>query len=200
MHTFIAFSYYIWRRLENLETFLWIRISRKTKKMPETPPSSNAVYKNFRFESFDPRSGQYEYYLQKFDIHKNGYKNIIIIYYCLKSNNKDLWWTNWSVLMERPYIFAERTNFAGFFRKETETIIQYAVALRSLAGNCSFGTIRWSNEVSTHFWDRQLKMARENNSKTFYKCRIWWRARLQHYFRDKLLYRQKINMFSTESR
>lgn len=170
--------------------------------MPDTPSSSsNDVYKNFRFGSFDPSTEQWDYYLQRFELELEMHslmtdttmevrRNLLLskigssIFKMLADHFKPdkvstKTYDELINVLNRSYgktiyIFAERINFAGCFRKETETVTQYAVNLRSLAGNCSFGASldeRMRDQlifgINNREWQEKIIQRHSTNATTF---------------------------------
>ena len=160
----------------------------------------NAVQR-FKFDRFDPAQEKWEYYIQRFETELALYnllsgdataearKNLLLskvgpeafrilvdhhrpeavttkTYQLLKST------------LQRHYqagicILAERVTFASRYRKEGETVSQFIIALRAIAGNCSFGSSleerlrdQLAIGINNDYWQRELFRIHTTNEAT----------------------------------
>eukprot|EP00731_Ephydatia_muelleri_P007324 Em0003g1572a len=160
----------------------------------------NAVQR-FKFDRFDPAQEKWEYYIQRFETELALYnllsgdataearKNLLLskvgpeafrilvdhhrpeavttkTYQLLKST------------LQRHYqagicILAERVTFASRYRKEGETVSQFIIALRAIAGNCSFGSSleerlrdQLAIGINNDDWQRELFRIHTTNEAT----------------------------------
>ena len=155
----------------------------------------------FKFDRFDPAQEKWEYYIQRFETELALYnllsgdaiaearKNLLLskvgpeafrilvdhhrpeavttkTYQLLKST------------LQRHYqagicILAERVTFASRYRKEGETVSQFIIALRAIAGNCSFGPSleerlrdQLAIGINNDYWQRELFRIHTTNEAT----------------------------------
>nr|XP_022910195.1 uncharacterized protein K02A2.6-like [Onthophagus taurus] len=127
---------------------------------------SSEAYKQFRFDKFEPETEKWDYYLQRFELElemhglmtvdtANLLRNLLLskvgpyVFKILADHFKPIKLTakSYKELIDvlnrfygkKVYVFAERVNFAGSFRKENEAITDYVNRLRASAGDCGFG-------------------------------------------------------------
>ena len=71
------------------------------------------------------------------------------------------------------YILAERVTFASRYRKKGETVSQFLIALRAIAGNCDFGASlderlrdQLAIGINNDYWQRELFRIHTTNEGT----------------------------------
>ena len=155
----------------------------------------------FKFDHFDPVQEKWEYYIQRFetelalhnllsgDATAEARKNLLLskvgpeAFRILVDHHRPEAVTTktYQLLkntLQRHYqagicILAERVTFASRYRREGETVSQFLIALRAIAGNCGFGPSlderlrdQLAIGVNDDYWQRELFRLHTTNEAT----------------------------------
>ena len=155
----------------------------------------------FKFDRFDPVQEKWEYYIQRFetelalhnllsgDATAEARKNLLLskvgpeAFRILVDHHRPEAVTTktYQLLkntLQRHYqagicILAERVTFASRYRREGETVSQFLIALRAIAGNCGFGPSlderlrdQLAIGINDDYWQRELFRLHTTNEAT----------------------------------